>query len=88
LAVALINEIDNNLIGFVDWHRYADWRNAGENDAPKDETTYRALIASQALIISFARAPSGSRCVAAGILNICGETELPFPLHAGSAGAV
>jgi hypothetical protein len=31
-----VNEIDDALIGFVDWHRYADWRDAGENGAPQD----------------------------------------------------
>jgi len=43
-----VNEIDNSLIGFIDWHRYADWRDNGENGAPSDDRNYRALIMSVA----------------------------------------
>ena len=31
-----LNEIDNELIGFLDWHCYGDWREHGENNAPAD----------------------------------------------------
>ena len=68
-----VNEIDNALIGFVDWHRYADWRDAGENGAPKDEAMYRALIASQALDYQFRARAIGQQVRGRGILNICGE---------------
>jgi hypothetical protein len=68
-----VNEIDNSLIGFVDWHRYADWRACGENGAPDDEATYRALMMSQALDYEFrARAVDQLVC-GRDILNICGE---------------
>jgi hypothetical protein len=68
-----VNEIDNALIGFVDWHRYADWRDAGEHGAPQDESTYRALIASQALDYQFRSRAIGRQVRGREILNICGE---------------
>ena len=68
-----VNEIDNALIGFVDWHRYADWRDAGEQGAPQDEATYRALVASQALDYQFRSRAIGQQVRGREILNICGE---------------
>jgi hypothetical protein len=68
-----VHEIDNALIGFVDWHRYADWRNYGENGAPQDQREYRALMMSQSLDYEF-RARAISELVAGrNMLNICGE---------------
>jgi hypothetical protein len=72
-AWRFVNEIDNSLIGFLDWHRYADWRDKGENGAPRDEATYRALIMSQGpdyelRARAIARLLNGRK-----ILNICGE---------------
>jgi hypothetical protein len=68
-----VNEIDNALIGFVDWHRYADWREAGENGAPQDEGTYRALMASQALDYQFRARAIAQQVRGRDVLNICGE---------------
>ena len=68
-----INEIDKALIGFVDWHRYADWRDTGENGAPADEATYRALISSQALDYEFRAQAIGHQLLGRDIENICGE---------------
>jgi hypothetical protein len=68
-----VNEIDNALIGFVDWHRYADWRDAGENGAPSDEATYRALIMSQAPDFEFRARAIAQLVNGHDILNICGE---------------
>ncbi|MBI2953645.1 MAG: hypothetical protein HYY30_04975 [Chloroflexi bacterium] len=68
-----VNEIDNALIGFVDWHRYADWRDTGENGAPNDEATYRRLMMAQAPDYE-ARSSAIARLLAGrDILNICGE---------------
>src|SRR5262249_18609256 len=39
-AWRFVHEIDNRLIGFLDWHRYADWRDYGENGAPRAEAAY------------------------------------------------
>jgi hypothetical protein len=68
-----VNEIDNSLIGFVDWHRYADWRDTGENGAPSHEPTYKALIASQAQDYQFRARAIGQQVRGRDILNICGE---------------
>ncbi len=68
-----VNEIDDALIGFVDWHRYADWRDAGENGAPSDEAVYRALITSQALDYQFRARAIGRLVGSRDIQNICGE---------------
>ena len=71
-----VNEIDNRLIGFVDWHRYADWRACGENGAPADEARFRGLMMSQALDFEF-RARAMSELIAGrGMQNICGELNL------------
>jgi len=68
-----VNEIDDSLIGFVDWHRYADWRDNGENGAPSDDRNYRALIMSVAPDYE-ARARAIAQVLnGRGILNICGE---------------
>jgi hypothetical protein len=68
-----VNEIDNALIGFVDWHRYADWRDAGESGAPRDEVTYRALMMSQAPDYAQRAQAIGRLVKGRDIRNICGE---------------
>lgn len=68
-----VHEIDNSLIGFVDWHRYADWRNYGENGAPSDPALFRALLMAQAADYEL-RCRGVARCLEnRDILNICGE---------------
>ncbi len=68
-----VNEIDNSLIGFVDWHRYGDWRNYGEAGAPNVPAVYRELIMSQVPDYEF-RARAIARVLhQRDILNICGE---------------
>jgi hypothetical protein len=67
------NEIDNSLIGFVDWHRYGDWRNYGEAGAPNCPRVYRGLLMSQAPDYEY-RARGIARALhGRNILNICGE---------------
>jgi hypothetical protein len=68
-----VNEIDNDLIGFVDWHRYGDWRKAGESGAPVDERSYRTLIATQVLDYQFRARAIDQQVRRRNILNICGE---------------
>jgi len=68
-----ISEIDPSLIGFVNWHRYADWRDTGEAGAPADERTLRSMILWQTEDYG-ARAQSVARLLnGSGVLNICGE---------------
>jgi hypothetical protein len=68
-----VNEIDNSLIGFIDWHSYGDWREHGESNAPRDPKVHRAMM--MGLVPDY-----GSRARAIGqmikgrdMLNICGE---------------
>jgi hypothetical protein len=68
-----VNEIDNDLIGFLDWHCYGDWREDGENNAPADAAAHRRLM--MGLVGEY-----GNRARVIGqmlkdrqILNICGE---------------
>jgi hypothetical protein len=68
-----INEIDNDLIGFVDWHCYGDWREDGENNAPADPAAHRRLMmglvgeyGNRARVIS-------QMLEGRNMLNICGE---------------
>lgn len=68
-----VNEIDNSLIGFVDWHRYADWRDHGESGAPWDPAIHRALLMSQTPDYE-SRARDIARLLRGrDILNVCGE---------------
>lgn len=68
-----LNEIDPALIGFVNWHRYTEWREEGEAGAPMDEAALRALILAQTPEY-LDRAEAVGRLVnGSGVLNICGE---------------
>lgn len=68
-----VNEVDNGLIGFVDWHRYADWRDMRENGAPRDEAIHQALMMSVAPDYEARARAIGQLVNGRGILNICGE---------------
>src|SRR5262249_50705294 len=68
-----VNEIDPGLIGLVNWHRYADWRDHGEKGAPHDAAVHRALILAQTPDYA-TRARDVARLLRQpGILNVCGE---------------
>jgi hypothetical protein len=68
-----VNEVDPALIGFVNWHRYTEWREEGEAGAPSDPTALRALILGQTPEY-LDRAEAVGRLVNdSGIFNICGE---------------
>lgn len=68
-----LHEIDNELIGFLDWHCYGDWRENGENNAPPDPRAHRRLL--MGLVSEYgSRARAISKMLAGrGVLNICGE---------------
>jgi len=72
-AWRFVNEIDNDLIGFLDWHRDADWRNYGENGAPTDPVAYEGLIMSQAQDYEYRARAIGRLTEGRDILSICGE---------------
>jgi len=67
-------EIDPSLVGFVNWHFYADWREHSENGAPADAPTHHAIMLWQAEECQ-RRAESVARLLLRqpGMLNMCGE---------------
>jgi len=68
-----VTEIDPELIGFVNWHRYADWRDHGEKDAPVDPATHEAMMLWKARDYEV-RARSVARLLRdCDVLNVCGE---------------
>jgi hypothetical protein len=68
-----VNEIDNSLIGFLDWHCYGDWRDYGEEGAPSDPATYRALMMSKTADYGVRARTIGQMLEGRQIENICGE---------------
>jgi hypothetical protein len=68
-----LNEIDPALVGFVDWHCYADWRDLGESGAPSHEGRYRALLMSRAGDYESRARAIGELIGDRPVANICGE---------------
>jgi hypothetical protein len=68
-----VNEIDNSLIGFLDWHAYGDWREHGENNAPTDPKAHRALLMGLVNDYGIRARTIGQMLEGRDILNICGE---------------
>jgi hypothetical protein len=68
-----INEIDNSLIGFLDWHSYGDWREHGESNAPRDPKAHRALMMGLVSDYGSRARTIGQMLKGRDILNICGE---------------
>jgi hypothetical protein len=68
-----VNEIDNDLIGFVDWHYYGDWRDDGENNAPPDGVAHRRLLMGLINEYGTRARTIGSMLKGRDMLNICGE---------------
>ncbi len=68
-----VNEIDNSLIGFLDWHCYGDWRDYGESGAPRDPATYRALLMSKTADYALRARAIAQVLNGREIENICGE---------------
>src|SRR5262245_26335570 len=68
-----LNEIDNELIGFLDWHYYGDWREHGENNAPADGAAHRRLLMGLIGEYQHRARVIGQMLDGRGMLNICGE---------------
>jgi len=66
-------EIDHSLIGFVNWHLYADWRDDGEEGAPRDAVTHRSLMLAQTPEYAERARAVAETLNGLGALNICGE---------------
>src|SRR6266404_6808402 len=66
-------EVDPKFIGFVNWHRYADWREHGENGAPSNPKTHEAVMMWHTADYE-TRARSVARLLGSPeVLNVCGE---------------
>jgi hypothetical protein len=68
-----LNEIDNELIGFLDWHFYGDWREHGENNAPADGAAHRRLMIGLVGEYGNRARVIGQMLKGRQMLNICGE---------------
>jgi hypothetical protein len=68
-----LNEIDESLIGFVDWHCYGDWREGGEWAAPRDEAAHQALIMFKTVEYEDRARMVDGLLRGRGIRNVCGE---------------
>jgi len=68
-----LNEIDNELIGFVDWHLYGDWREHGENNAPADPILHRRMLMGMVGEYGHRARIIGDMLKGRQMLNICGE---------------
>ena len=68
-----LNEIDNELIGFLDWHFYGDWREHGENNAPADGAAHRRMMIGMVGEYGNRARVVGQMLKGRQILNICGE---------------
>jgi len=68
-----LNEIDNELIGFLDWHFYGDWREHGENNAPADGAAHRRLMIGMIGEYGNRARVIGQMLKGRQMLNICGE---------------
>ena len=68
-----LNEIDNDLIGFLDWHCYGDWREDGENNAPADGAAHRRMLMGMVGEYGNRARVIGQMLKGRDMLNICGE---------------
>jgi hypothetical protein len=68
-----VNEIDPALFGFVNWHRYADWREHAEKGAPADGVAHHALLMAQAPDYADRARDVARMLGGSGVLNVCGE---------------
>ena len=71
-----IGEIDNELIGFVSWHRYGDWRGLGQFGAPSKEDDYSQLLFAQTPDYKNRAEMVGKLIEGRDIKNICGELNV------------
>ena len=68
-----LDEIDPAMVGFVDWHCYAEWRDYGESGAPSDQARYRRLLMSRAGDYEARARAIGELIGGRRVENICGE---------------
>jgi hypothetical protein len=68
-----VDELDPRLVGFVNWHRYADWRDHGENGAPSSPATHEAVMMWQTADYQSRARLVGRALIEKDVLNVCGE---------------
>ena len=78
----LVSEVDNNLVGFASWHRYADWRPAeaateryGVPPPPVGDA-YAALVLAQTPEYESRARAVGRLLAGRDILNFCAELNV------------
>jgi len=72
-AHRFVREIDDELVGFLDWHTYGEWRREGEYGASSDPSRFREGML-WATHDYESRAKLMSRLIRGrSILNVCGE---------------
>src|SRR5262249_23105599 len=69
----LLDEVDPSLIGFVNWHYYAEWRSPGEAGATDDTFTMKRGIMARAEQSGIRAAQVDRLLRGKSILNVCGE---------------
>jgi hypothetical protein len=69
----LVNEVDNSLVTFVNWHYYAEWRNCGEGDAVGDARTMQNLLMAQTHQYGLRAAQVARLLRGRSLLHMCGE---------------
>jgi hypothetical protein len=68
-------EIDPSLVGFLDWHSYGEWRDAGDHGAPPDPAAFRTMMLWNTKEYEARARLVGQLTRSRGILNVCGENN-------------
>ncbi|MEZ4259896.1 MAG: hypothetical protein R3B36_12560 [Polyangiaceae bacterium] len=72
-AYRFCTEIDQDLLGFLDWHTYGEWREEGEYGSTSNETHFRELMLWVTHDYEARARMMGRLARAHKMLNICGE---------------
>jgi hypothetical protein len=75
-AWRLVHEVDNALVGFLIWHRFGDWRAAGEWNAPQDPAVNRRLLIARTWEFRQQAAAVRRLTEQRGMLNFCGKLNV------------
>ena len=73
---SFINEIDHNLIGFVSWHKYGDWRDLGKWNASNEIDDYINHIFEVSKEYELWSSKINSLIKDKNIMNVCGEINV------------
>lgn len=73
---SFVNKIDDNLIGFVSWHKYGDWRDLGKWNAPNKIDSYINHVFKVSREYEPWSKKINSLIKGKDILNVCGEINV------------